>query len=151
MLALSGLVAIVGCGGGGTPGDPLISGSLTGEYEGQPFTPTFGFATLYEGTTIIGLGDGDLNCASPAQNEPPPGTNAILALPSFDVGAYSNVFVNLYHNVDGFEGAGSNGGSVTITASSADSVAGTISYAYTDDAGMTFGLDGTFDVVRCPI
>jgi len=151
MLALSYLVVVVGCGGGGASGDPLISGSLAGEYEGQPFTPTFGFATLYEDTTIIGLGDGDLNCASPTQNEPPPGTNAILALPSFDVGTYSNVFVNLYRNVDGFEGTGSNGGSVTITASSADSVAGMVSYSYTDDGGLTSGLDGTFDVVRCPI
>ena len=149
-IVLASLIMSAACGGGGGGGEPLLSGSLTGDYAGSAFTPSSGFATLYEDTLIIGVGNGDLHCGSPAQNDPPPGINAILVMPSFDVGSYSNVFVNMYYNIGEFTGAGSNSGTVEITASSAASVAGSVSYAYTDDEGLTYALDGTFEVVRCP-
>lgn len=142
-------VALAGCGGGGG-GEPLVSGSATGEYAGAAFVADTGFAMVYQGDSLIGVGDGGLDCGSVEMPDPPPGTNAAIALPSFDLGTYSNVFVNLYHNVSGFEGSGSNDGTVTITASTADVVEATVSYAYTDTGGRVFSLDGTFAVVRCP-
>jgi hypothetical protein len=150
MRSTAGLLLLVAACGGGDSGEPLISGAVTGEYAGSAFTPEFGFATVYETTPIVGLGDGAVNCGSPERNDPPPGNTAILLLPSFDVATHSDVFVNLYHNVGDFEGVGSGGATVTITASSDAAVAGTVDYAYTDDEGLTYSLEGSFEVLRCP-
>src|SRR4029077_17795256 len=91
-LALGALITVGACGGGGEgPGDPLVSGSLAGVYKGVPFSPAFGFATVYQGANLIGLGDGPINCASPQRNEPPTGTNALFTVPVLDVGTYSSV------------------------------------------------------------
>ena len=147
---LAFLLLVAACDGGGDAGEPLIAGSLTGEYQGASFTPEFGFASVYESTPIIGLGDGAVNCGSPERNDPPPGNTAILVMPSFDVGTHNDVFVNVYHNVGDFEGVGSGGATVTITASSDASVAGSVSYSYTDDEAQTYAIEGTFEVVRCP-
>jgi hypothetical protein len=151
MAALGALVAVGACGGGEGSGDPLVSGSLTGEYKGQPFVPAFGFATIYQGSNLIGLGDGPINCASPQRSEPPSGTNALFTMSALDVGSYGQVFVQILQNKGSFEGIGSNTGSVTITAVSAMSVAGTISYSYTDAANLTYGVSGSFEVERCPM
>jgi hypothetical protein len=37
-----------------------------------------------------------------------------------------------------------------LTAVSDTSVAGTVSYDYTDDASQSYALSGTFEVARCP-
>jgi len=148
VLMAASVMAFGACGGGGG-GEPLISGTLTGDYAGDAFTATFGFASAYQGVLIIGLGDGGIDCDSPNQNDPPPGNNAILEMPALDVGSYTSVFVHLYHNVGSFEGVGSNTGTVTITSSTADAVAGMVSYAYTDDQARNFALDGTFEIIRC--
>jgi hypothetical protein len=136
---------LAACGGGG--GEPLISGSVGGDYEGNTFTADTGFATIVEGTTAIGIGDGGLDCDSPNDTNPPPGTNAILFLPSFDPGTYTDVFVNMYRNVDGFSGFGTGGGTVTITASGT-TVAGSVEWS-TTDMGLTYSVSGSFEVVRC--
>jgi hypothetical protein len=147
---LGGLAFIAGCGGGGAAGEPLMSGSLTGEYRGRTFTPMFGFATLHDGDSWIGVGDGPLNCASPQQNDPPAGTNAVFTVPEFAIGTYSSRVVQIYDNVGEFSGTGSNRGTIEITAVSDASVAGSVSYSYTDDEARTYGLSGTFEVFRCP-
>jgi hypothetical protein len=150
---MGALVVVASCGGGGAggPGDPLVSGSLAGEYKGQAFVPVFGFATIYQSSNLIGLGDGPLNCASPQLSDPPRGTNALFTMTALDVGSYGQVFVQILQNKGNFEGIGSNTGSVTITAVSATSVAGSIEYRYTDDASLTYGLSGSFEVERCPM
>lgn len=147
------LVALAACGGGGGgAGVPLVSGSLTGEYKGQAFTPAFGVATVYQGSNLIAVGDGPLNCGSAQRPDPPAGTNAIFELPAFDVGIYSSVFVDMIQNKGNFEGAGSNSGTVNITAASATSIAGDISFSYTDSTtNQTYGLSGAFEVSRCPM
>jgi hypothetical protein len=150
--ALGALVAVAACGGGGEgPGDPLVSGSLTGQFKGQAFVPAFGFATIYQGSNLIGLGDGPLNCSSPERSEPPSGTNALFTMSALDVGSYGQVFVQILQNKGNFEGIGSNTGNVMITAASATSVAGSIGYSYTDAAGLTYGVTGSFEVARCPM
>ncbi len=148
--AVAVAVASVGCGGGGGAGEPLLGGSLSGDYEGHPFTPTFGFATIYSGTNLIGVGDGPLNCDSPERNDPPAGQNAVFTLATLEEGSYSSVPVNLYYNVGHFEGRGSNQGSVTITSVTDASVAGSITYSDTNEEGQTYSLSGTFNVMRCP-
>jgi hypothetical protein len=150
--ALGALVAVAACGGGGEgPGDPLVSGSLTGAYKGQAFVPVNGFATVYQGSNLIGLGDGPINCSSPQRSDPPSGTNALFTMSALDVGSYGQVFVQIIQNKGNFEGIGSNTGSITITAVTATSVAGSIAYSYTDDASLTYGLSGSFEVSRCPM
>jgi len=146
------VVALSGCGGGGEgAGEPLVAGSLTGEYKGQPFVPTNGFATLYQGSNFFAMGDGPLNCASPQRNDPPSGTNAIFTIPRLEAGSYPSITVQILQNKGSFEGVGSNSGTITITAVSAESVAGSVSYSYTDGAGQTYGLSGNFEVMRCPM
>jgi hypothetical protein len=144
-------LALAACGGGEGPGEPLVAGSLTGEYKGAAFTPAFGFVTLYNGGNLIGLGDGPLNCASPQRQDPPSGTNALFSLSTLEVKTYSSVLVQILQNHGDFEGTGSNSGTITLTAVSDASVAGSVSYSYTDDAGQTYGLSGSFEVARCPM
>ncbi len=150
-VGLGALVAVAACGGaGGGPAEPLLSGTLTGEYKGQPFTPMFGFVTVYQGSQLIGLGDGPLNCASPQQPDPPAGTNAMVTIPALEAGTYSSRLVQILHNVGNFEGTGTNSGTVVITTVAAESVTGSIDYRYTDDQSQTYGISGTFEVTRCP-
>jgi hypothetical protein len=146
------LLAATACGGG-TAGEPLVSGTLTGQFKGQSFQPAFGVATVYQGSNVIALGDGALNCASTQQNDPPMGTTVTFSVPALAVGTYASVFVDLIQyearNLDGF---GSSDGTVTLTAVSDASVAGTIAYSYTDSStGDSYALSGSFEVSRCPM
>jgi hypothetical protein len=148
------LFAAVGCGGGAASApEPLLSTTLTGQYKGQPFTPTFGVATIYQGSNLIALGDGPLNCSSAQQTDPPMGTTVTFSVPTLDVATYSSVFIDLVQYKGGsFDGVGSSDGTVALTAVSATSVAGTIGYSYPDSAtGGTYALSGSFEVSRCPM
>ena len=138
-------------GGCGTSeqGEPLLAATLTAEYAGQPFTPEFGFATLYQGSGLIGLGTGPIHCGSEQANAPPSGTNAVVGVP-LEVGVHSSVFVQMLQNNGSYEAHGANTGSVTITAVSPESVAGSIGFDYTDDAGKHYAVSGSFEVVHCP-
>lgn len=147
------LLASVACGGGGAAGDPLVSTTLTGQFKGQSFTPAFGVATLYKGSNVIALGDGALNCGSAQQNDPPLGTTATFSVPMLAVGTYSSIFVDLIqYKAGSLDGTGSSDGTVMLTAVSSTSVAGSITYAYTDSTtGAVYGLSGSFEVSRCPM
>ena len=137
------------CGGGGEPGVPLVSTTLTGEYAGRAFTPAFGFATTYMDRAVMGLGDGELHCGSAESNSPPSGTNVAFALEAFEVRTFSNILVNLYENVDEFSGVGSNSGTIELTSVTAGSIAGAISFDYTNDESEHFAINGSFEVARC--
>ncbi len=154
MRVLGGLAALLlglcACGGGDDEsGEPLISGSMTGEWDGSSFTPANGFATVYNAVNLIGVGDGPIHCGSVDDRDPPSGDSAAIAVPAFEIGDYANVLIELYHNVDQFEGYGTNAGSVTIDDVTDASIAGSVSYDTTDDDGRHFALSGTFEVVRC--
>lgn len=149
LMSLLALTAIA-CGGSSPAGEPLVSGTLAGSYEGHAFAPAFGVAILYQGDNLIALGDGPINCGSASSNAPPPGTTAVIAAPALDVGTYSSVFVELDRNVGGFNGVGSSDGTLTITAATASSVTGTIAYDYTSADSLRYTLSGTFEVMRCP-
>jgi hypothetical protein len=141
--------ALVGCGGD-EDHEPLISGSVTGEFEGASFTVAEGVATVVNDTSAIVLGTDAMNCSSQDQANPPSGYFASFGLPSFEVGTYSSVLVTVYENHGDFSGRGNNSGSVEITSSSDASVAGTVAYSYTDDETQeSYALNGTFEVVRC--
>jgi hypothetical protein len=127
-----------------------MSGSLTGSYKGQAFTPMFGFAATNGTNNLVAVGDGPLNCTAVQAPDPPYGTNALISIPAFEVGTYSSRLVQILRNLGSFEGTGTNSGSVEITAVTADSVAGSVTYSYTDDQSQTYGLAGTFEVIRCP-
>ena len=144
------LLAAAGCSG--PAGEPLVATTLTGQFKGQTFTPAFGVATVYKGSNVIALGDGPVNCGSAQQNDPPMGTTATFSVPSLDVGASASVFVDIIQYRGGnFDGVGSSGGTVTLTAVSAASVAGTIGFSYTDSMSQIYGLSGDFEVTRCPM
>src|SRR6187455_1732688 len=97
VIGLGSLLAFAGCGGGGADGEPLLSGALTGQYKGEAFTPTSGFATVYKGKNLVGIGDGPLNCDSPQATAPPAGVNVAFTLPTLDVGSYSSVLVMIHY------------------------------------------------------
>ena len=137
-----------GCGTSADEGEPLLTATLTAEYAGKPFTPEFGFATIYQSSGLIGLGTGPIHCGSEQSNAPPSGTNAVFAVP-LEVGVYSSVFVQLLQNTGSYESHGANTGAVTITTVSQESVAGSIGFDYTDDAGKHYAIDGSFEVVHC--
>ena len=145
--------AALGCGGSTGQPEPLLGTTLTGQYKGQPFTPAYGVVTLYQGSNLIALGDGPINCNSAQQTNPPSGTTVTFSVPALDVATYSSVFVDLVQYKGGnFDGVGSSDGTVMLTAVTADSVAGAIDYSYTDSTtGDTYGLSGGFEVTRCPM
>jgi hypothetical protein len=151
-VTLATLAASAACGGG-SAGEPLVSSTLTGQFNGQSFNPAFGLATVYQGANLIALGDGALNCASTQQNDPPMGTTATFSVPTLDVGTYSSIFVEMdQYEGRNLDGVGSGDATVMLTAVSATSVAGTIAYSYTDSStASTYGLSGSFEVSRCPM
>lgn len=149
ILLLAAGVAFAACGSS-EKGEPLLSGNVTGTYGDDTFTVVNGFAYDDSDTSkIIGLGDGPLNCNSPEKPDPPSGMMGGIYLSSFEVGTYNGVMVTIYTNKGSFEGKGTNAGNVEITASSAESIAGTV--AYTDQYDDTaLALNGSFEVVHCP-
>ncbi len=143
-------LVLAACGGGDEDsGEPLIAGSLSGDWDGTAFTPEFGFATVYQQLSLIGLGDGPIHCGNEDDRDPPSGYSVALSMPAFAADSYTSVFVNLYRNDGEFEGVGSNQGSVTLSDVSDASIAGSVEYDYTDDDGRHFAVSGTFEVVRC--
>ena len=147
------LLAATACGVVGVVGEPLVSSTLTGQFNGQSFQPAFGVATVYQGSNLIALGDGALNCASTQQNDPPMGTTATFSVPTLDVGTYPSIFLEMdQYEARNLDGVGSNDATVMLTAVSATSVAGTVAYSYTDSStGGTYSLSGSFEVSRCPM
>jgi len=135
--------------GGDDGGDPLLSGSVSGSYDGDAFDVAYGFATPYQGQILIALGDSNLHCGSQDAPNPPGGRSAAISVPMLEVGSYTSVFVQMFNNVGSFEGVGANSGSVELTAVSAESVSGSVSFDYTDDQSRSFTLSGTFEVINC--
>ena len=152
LVGLAGALCLGLCGcGGGDSGEPLLSGSLTAEYAGDSFTPDSGYATIYQDAGLIALGDGPIHCGTENQQLPPSGDNVVISLPNLDVGDYGSVFVELLRSAGGnLDGNGSNSGTVTITDSTSDAVAGSVEYDYTDSqTGDHYAISGTFEVTRC--
>ncbi|MEW5737611.1 MAG: hypothetical protein AB1938_01730 [Myxococcota bacterium] len=147
LLLLCSTLSFVGCGGGAAL--PLLSGSVTGNYEGTTFTATNGLAADREGkSSVILLGTGNLNCASVTASEPPSGNNGLISVASLMVGDYSNVSVQVMKNDGSWQSSGSNAGTLKITAADTAKVAGTITYS-DDISGRPMALNGTFEVTRC--
>jgi hypothetical protein len=137
------------CGGEEAVGEPLLATTLVGSFDGVEFTPINGFATVYQGTSLIVLGDGPVGCGSEDDNSPPRGYNAALRIPEFTAGSYGNVLVQLYSNVGRFEGVGQNSGTVTIASVTDESIVGEVTWSYTDDEDREFSFTGTFEVAHC--
>lgn len=143
------LLLVVAAGCGTSPaGEPLISGTTSGSYEGDSFDIKFGVAAAYKSGFVILLSSQAINCASVTSSEPPAGEGAVLSMSSLDVNQYSGVDVEVIKNLGSFMGTGSNNGSVQLTASDATSVAGTVTYADTIDSKM-YSINGSFEVTRC--
>src|SRR5687768_17192259 len=103
-------LAVAACGGSDDDeGEPLVGGSVDGEYDGLSFTATFGFATIYQDSPILGFGDDGIHCGSEDANDPPPGHSAVVSIGAFEAGNYTNAFVQIFTNVDEFEGVGASG------------------------------------------
>jgi hypothetical protein len=140
---------VAACGGGsGNAGEPLLAGNIEASYDGEDFTPAFGFATGFQDGNIVALGDGPIHCGTESQNAPPPGRTIIVSLDALAEGTFTGVFVQMFRNVDDFEGIGSDDGSVTIDLVD-DTIAGTLSYAFTDTDNRTFSASGSFEVHLC--
>lgn len=147
---LSLALCLSSCGGGAAAPEPLVSTTLVGSFDGVQFTPVNGFATVYNGQSLIAVGAGPIHCGTESAASPPPGYNAVIVAPAFAVGTYGSVLVDIYKNVGSFEGVGANNGTLTITAVTPDTISGQITYNYTDGMGRSFTLTGTFEVIRCP-
>jgi hypothetical protein len=145
----AGSCLLVACGGDES-GEPLVSGSVKGSFDGMTFTAVNGFAAPYRGQAVIGVGDGSIRCGSENANDPPSGMSIVIAVPELAVGSFSNVLVEVYKNRGAFEGVGSNTGSLTLTSVTDASVAGMIAFSYTDMDSRVFTANGTFEVVNCP-
>ena len=141
------VAGLVGACGTSEQGDPLLAGSLTAEYDGQPFTPTFGFATIFEGNGLIELGAGPIHCGSEQSSSPV----VVIRVP-LAVGMHGSVLVQVVQydaNTGTYGSYGADSGSVEITAVSPDSVAGTIAFDYTSGGGSHSAVEGSFAVVHC--
>jgi len=150
-LVLFCFVGAAGCGG--ASGEPLIAGSATGQYRDTNFTAAFGIAdsTTEPTQPLIAIGDGALHCGTAAASSPPSGSNAVMLVPSLDVGNYTGVRVQVMSDADGSWGSTSTAaGTVDITTATAESVAGSVAYSYTSSAGAMYAVNGTFEVLRCP-
>lgn len=144
-----GLSLLIASCGDDVVAEPLLDSSVVGSFDGVEFVPINGYATVYRERAIIVLGTGPIGCGSEASDLPPRGHTAAMAVPALAAGSYGNVDVQLYSNVDRFQGAGANTGTVTISSVTDASVVGEISFAYTDTQEREFSVAGTFDVVHC--
>ena len=146
---LIGVCAVAACGSE-EDHEPVLSGQVTGSFEGTSFTIAEGVATVVESNNVVALGTDAINCGTPAQQNPPSGYFASIVLPSFEPGIYGSVFITVYENNGSFSGHGSNSGSVEIGDFDATSVLGIVDFSHTDsDTGEVYTLDGTFHVVLC--
>jgi len=148
-LALAMVGVLTACGGDSEEGEPLLGGEVSGDFAGKSFTAENGFATIYEDTPLIVIGDGPVHCGTESKNSPPSGTNAAMTVPAFEVGNYTSQFVQLYDNDGDFRGVGSNTGSISLTAVTAESIAGSVEFDYTSDEQEHFSVSGSFEVLLC--
>jgi len=146
-LVLVILVALPACSS--EDGEPLVSGALTVDWNGESTTAVNGFATLYNDAPVIGIGDGPIHCGTENSPTPPDGTNVVIYPPDYAVGDYTSVYVQIHRNIGNYEAVGSNQGTLSITASSDGSIAGTLGYDYTDMTARHFAASGTFEVLHC--
>ena len=143
------VVSLAACGDSEVSGEPLVFGSLMGEYDGSEFEPISGYATTSMGRTAIVLGTGSVACSTQDSSSPPSGYTAVISAPEFTVGSYGSVFVQIFKNVGGFEGTGSNGGSLEITDVGTETLSGTIDYAFTNPNDKFVSISGAFEVILC--
>lgn len=146
------LVAVLGASGGAcggsSSGEPLVSGEVSGSYDGASFTMNYGFAIEHNAAYLIALGSSSINCSTIDAPDPPSGDTAAVSASTLAPGSYPNVPVQLYHNITAFTGTGSNAGQLTIT-QRAPTVVGTIAYSDTI-SNKSYALNGTFEVIMCP-
>jgi len=142
------MLALLACGGDPS-GDAVLSSSIGATFAGQNFGVGFGFATVVDGDNVILLGDGGFRCGAELEELPPPGHSITFQVSSLNPGTFNNVFIEMFSNSGGIDGISSSGGTVTISGSDEDSVAGGISYEHTDDENRTFSIEGEFEVIRC--
>jgi len=147
-LLLAFVLPIAACGGS-SDNDPLISGSVTGNYDTTTFTAKNGVVGKTGSTTVVALSSGDFGCSTLNQPSPPKGDYAAIVLPSFDVGVHGGLYVQMYDNHGNFTSVGSTGGSIEIVTATDSSISGTVAYSDTID-GKSYGINGAFEVTRCP-
>ena len=141
---------LAACGSSNPAGDPLISGSVQGSYAGKAFTPMYGFATTYMNIPIIGLGDGPIHCGTEKSAIAPSGSGVIIQLSAMVVGTYDSAFIQVFQNAGDFKSIGSTG-SVDLTSVTDASVAGSITFNFTDPQSSDMvAANGTFEVIHCP-
>lgn len=149
VLVSCSMFALLGCGAGGSS-LPLLSGSVTGNYDGTMFTATNGFAADRAGkSSIILIGTGNLSCASVTAADPPTGNNGLISVASLMAGDFTSVPVQVMRNDGNWESTGSSKRTLKITTADTAKVAGTITYS-DDISGRAMALNGTFEVTRCP-
>lgn len=128
----------------------MISGSVTGSYDGNTFTPGYGFATLdMMGNPLIGIAEAKVHCGSEKMANPPPGSGIIISVSSFAPGSYPDAFVTVYRNANNNFNALGSMGDVTLTAGGA-TIAGTLTFNSTDPStGVVATASGSFEVTNC--
>lgn len=144
-------LALAACGDG-APADPL-TGDVTGTFDGQPFTPTHGYAIAMEqpangGVMVIRLGDAPIGCGTNFNQPPRPAVYGLIYPTKEQTGDLGATWVSLLGiGESGLQLRGSSG-TLVITTLDEEVVAGTVDFDQKDDGQNT--LKGSFEVRHCP-
>lgn len=147
ILIMTGLAGLAACSDS-VVGEPLIASTLTGDFDGDAFTPKFGFARDKDGALQIFVGTSEISCADDFMGQPRNGTYVGLDSPA-TVGSSSSLYDFIKVTSNSYSGGGSNAGLVAITALDAMSVTATLTYDATP-ADTHYALSGDVTLLRCP-
>jgi hypothetical protein len=137
-------------------GDFLISTTLMGSRDGEPFAPIYGFARdaetsgTFEAVGQLIVATDPIDCNETFTGEPRAGTYVAVALMSYEEGNYRQVFFDFIHVSADLSTSGGNSadGRVRITASAPEQLTATLRYRGTLD-GETYDLSGDMTALRC--
>ncbi|HEY4244375.1 MAG TPA: hypothetical protein VGM88_31390 [Kofleriaceae bacterium] len=144
----SALIAasLAACGGGG--GD--FDGDATITFKGDDYTPKNGVAAAMDGGGFeIGFGTGSIDCSIIDGGNSPNGTFADLDISDSATGTYDDANISIIQQTSNSLDIDGSTGTVTITASTADSISGSVDFDYTNTDGDAFGVHGSFTVEVC--
>ena len=142
------------CSSSNSDSEQSVLGTVSGMFDGNPFTPKFGVARPKTSKDFpssqdyfILLATKEIDCDTDVSlTEATPGILSILQLPSFDVGAYSDAPIALVQISTSSGRTGGSNGSVEITSVEGTTISGSVDMS---DPGRGDSLSGTFEVANC--
>ncbi|HEY4176770.1 MAG TPA: hypothetical protein VGM90_08065 [Kofleriaceae bacterium] len=142
------LVVLAACGG--DSGAPIESGSVSGSYKGTAFTPKFGFATVYQGTPLLGLATSGVGCGSENMSSPPGGHGIIISGFTYTASSFASATVQIFENAGGNYSSYGSTGTLTLTDINDTTIAGSVMFTTTNSDNETYSASGDFVIDHCP-